>query len=111
MSAIFEIKINAIRTSELGGMVDVIRQVDFTVTGAQDGQSFALHQTAQFDDPLAEGGFIPLVSLTEANVVGFIESGFSNLDSVKAHIQFVLDKEIAKASLQSTPLPWSAAGE
>jgi hypothetical protein len=107
MSATFEIKINAIRTSELHGLPNVIRQVDFVVKGTQDGQAFELPQVAEFDDPLADGGFIALESLTEADVIGFIESGFANLEAVKSHIQFVIDREIMKASLQPASLPWA----
>jgi hypothetical protein len=108
MSATFEIKITAIRTSDFNGLTGVVRQVDFTVKGTQEGQTFELPQTVQFDEAFA-GAFIALEDLTKANVIGFVEQGFTNMEAVEAHIQFVLDKEIAKASLQSTPLPWSAA--
>jgi len=108
MSATFEIKINAIRTGAVGNLADVVRKVEFTVKGTEEGQSFELPQAVDLGEPASES-FIQLSALTEANVVEFVESAFTNMDGVKAHIQFVLDKEVAKAALESKPLPWATA--
>lgn len=110
MSATFEIKINAIRTATVGELANVIRKVEFTVKGTEDGQNFELPQAVDLSEPAAET-FIQLASLTEANVVSFVEASFANMDAVKAHIQYVLDQEVAKAALQSAPLPWAPAPE
>ena len=45
MSATYEIKINGIRTGAVGNLTDVIRKVEFTVRGTEEGQSFELPQT------------------------------------------------------------------
>ena len=110
MSATFEIKINAIRTTTVGDLAGVIRKVEFTVKGIEEGQSFELPQTVDLGDPAPES-FIQLASLTEADVVAFVEASATNMEGVKAHIQFVLDKEVAKAALTSTPMPWAPAPE
>jgi glyoxylate utilization-related uncharacterized protein len=110
MSATFEININGIRTGTVGNLTNVIRKVEFTVNGTEQGQTFALPQTVDLSDPQAES-FTPLAQVTEANVVAWIEENFTNMDGVKAHIQMVLDKEVAKAALESAPLPWAPAVE
>lgn len=107
-TATFEIKITAIRTGAVGNLTDVVRKVDFTVKGTEEGQSFELPQTVDLGDPAPES-FIQLSALTEANVVAFVESAFTNMDGVKAHIQYVLDKEVAKHALTAAPLPWAPA--
>ena len=43
--ATFTISIDALRSTSIGDLRNVIKQVDWTLTGAQDGQSFALPQT------------------------------------------------------------------
>lgn len=112
MSATFAIAINAIRTTTIGNMPDVIKEVDFTVTGTQavseavPDKSFSLPQTTALSDPNVEH-FLPLAQVAEADVVNWIEANFGNLDGVKAHIQYVLDREVAKASLAQTPMPWA----
>lgn len=105
MSATFEVKINGIRTGAVSNMPDVIRKVEFTVKGTEKGQSFELPQTVDLTEPQAES-FKPLAQVTEADVVAWVGENFTNMDGVKAHIQFVLDKEVAKAALTSSPLPW-----
>lgn len=106
MAATYTIKINGVRTHDLGSLTKVIKQIEFTVEGAQDGQTFALPQTLTVPDADAQS-FVPFEQLTEANVVAWINEHFDNLDSVKAHIQFVLDKESQKAQLAQQPLPWA----
>lgn len=59
-------------------------------------------------DPEPEA-FTPLASVTPVQVVEWIEVNEPDgrLLSIKQHIQMVLDREIAKASLESAPLPWA----
>jgi hypothetical protein len=110
MSATFETKINAIRTTTVGEMTNVIRKVEFTVKGTEEGQSFELPQTVDLADP-DSANFVQLASVTEADVVAWVETAFANINGVKAHIQFVLDKEVAKNALTSTPMPWAPVPE
>lgn len=110
MSANFEIIINRILTGSVGELSDVIKKVDFTVKGVENGQSFELPQTVDLSEPEA-GKFKPLSEVTEADVVAWIQANFTNMAAVEAHIQFVLDKEVAKAALQTKPLPWMPIAE
>jgi hypothetical protein len=106
MAATYTIKVSGVRTHDLGSLTKVVKQIEFTVEGAQDTQTFALPQTLTVPDADASS-FVPFEQLTEANVVAWINEHFENLDSVKAHIQFVLDKESQKAQLAQQPLPWA----
>lgn len=108
MSATFETKINAIRTGTVGELTNVVKRVEFTVKGTEQGQSFELPQSVDLADPQSEA-FVPLAQVTETNVVAWVEENFTNMDGVKAHIQSVLDKEVAKAALAEAPLPWAPA--
>ena len=64
------------------------------------------HSTTTLSDPNSEV-FIPLTELTEVAVTAWIQAIDDRIDSIKAHIQYVLDKEVATAALTSTPMPWA----
>ena len=102
----FTIKINAIRTTTIGDKTDVVKQVDWTITGTQGNQSFELPQTTALPDPDMQQ-YVPLNQLTETQVVAWVESHDANMESTKAHIQYVLDRDAASANLVGTPMPWA----
>ncbi len=106
MSATFTIKINGIRTTTVGERANVVKQVDWALVGEEAGQKFELPQSTTLADPDGQP-FIELANLTEAEVAAWVGATATNLDGVKAHIQFVLDKEVAKAGLTSTTMPWA----
>ena len=110
MPATFETLVTAIRTGTVGELADVIKRVDFTVKGTEQGQTFELPQNVELSEPEAES-FKPLAEVTEADVVAWVEANFANMDGVKAHIQYVLDKEVAAAALEAKPLPWAPTPE
>lgn len=110
MSATFTIKINAIRTATVGDKPDVVKQVEWTMQGTQEGQTFELPQTTTLADPNGQP-FIPLAQLTEAEVTAWIEATDTRIEAIKAHIQYVLDQEVAKAALAATPMPWAPVVE
>ena len=105
MSVIFEINIDAIRATSIGEMENVIKEVDITVRGVAGTASFELPQSVELGDPDPQN-FIQFGSLTKSDIIAFVESSFENIDVVKAHIQYVLDKEVAKTSLIEVNLPW-----
>jgi len=109
-TATFTIKVNGIRTATINGLENTVKQVDWTLVGEESGQKFELPQTTSLADPAAEG-FVPLANLTEAAVAAWIEATETRLPGIKAHIQFVLDKEVAKATLTSTAMPWAPVVE
>lgn len=109
-TATFTIKITGLRTQTVNGIENAVKQVEWTMRGEESGQTFELPQTTQVPDPQSDG-FIPLQQLTEAQVVAWVETHDERLPSIKAHIQSVLDREVATASLTSAPMPWAPVVE
>jgi len=109
-TATFTIKVNAIRTATVNGLENTVKQVDWTLVGEESGQKFELPQTTSLADPASEG-FVPLANLTEAAVIAWIEATDTRIPGIKAHIQFVLDKEVAKSALAFTAMPWAPVVE
>ena len=109
-TAAFTITVTGIRTMTVGELTNVVKQVEWTLNGTQEGQSFELPQKTVIADPSPEA-FIPLAQVTAANVETWIEENGGNLNYIKSHIQFVLDKMVAEASMQVTPIPWVPAPE
>jgi hypothetical protein len=110
MSATFTIKINGIRTTTVGERANVVKQVDWALVGEESGQKFELPQSTTLADPDGQP-FVELANLTEAEVTAWVEAAAGNIDGIKAHIQMVLDKEVAKAALTSTAMPWAPVVE
>lgn len=106
----FTIGINGIKTATVNGIVDAVKQIDWTLKGELEGQTFELPQTTIVPD-LTEAGFIPLATLTPEVVTAWIETHETRMDAIKAHIQYVLDKQVVAATLVTTPLPWAPVVE
>lgn len=102
----FTIKVNKVYTADENNLTNVVKKVDWTLRGEKNGTSFELPQTTDVVDPTPEN-FVEFSSLTEANVIAWIESDEEKLAPVKAHIQYVLDKEFAKAALATPAMPWA----
>jgi hypothetical protein len=107
-TAEFTIKITGLRTQTVAGVPGVVKQVAWTITGTEAGQVFELTQTTTVPDP-DTANFIPLEQLTEPEVVAWIESHEIRMPGIKSHIQLVLDRQVAQAALESTPMPWAPA--
>lgn len=112
LRATFSFTIRDIRTRTIGGLPQAIKEVDWTLHGEDTGQTFELPGTTTLADPAPEA-FTPLASVTPTQVVEWIEANEpeGRLLSIKQHIQMVLDREIAKAALVSTPMPWAPVPE
>ena len=106
----FTIAINGIKTATVDGITDAVKQIDWTLKGELEGQIFELPQSTIIPDPIA-AGFIPLASLTPETLIAWIEAHETNMDAIKAHIQYVLDKQVVAATLTTTPLPWAPVVE
>ena len=109
-TATFTIKVNGIRTATVNNRTNVVKQVDWTLIGEEASQKFELPQTTTLSDPDGQP-FIELANLTEANVIAWIEATDTRIPGIKAHIQYVLDREVAKSALESTSMPWAPAVE
>lgn len=106
MSVTFTIKINGIRTATVGDKTDVVKQVDWIMSGTEESQTFELPQTTTLPDPDGQP-FVPLNQLTEAEVIAWVEAHAENIPAIKAHIEYVLNREVAKAALATASMPWA----
>lgn len=106
-TATFTIKINGIRTTSTDQYESVVKQVEWTMVGEKNGQKFELPQSTELPNPDGQQPFISLENLTENTVIDWIETNETRLPGIKAHIQYVLDKEFAKAALTQETLPWA----
>ena len=110
MTATFTIKVTGLRTTTIDGIENAVKQVEWTMVGTEGDQTFELPQTTTVPNPQSEG-FVPLQNLTESQVVSWIEAHETRLPGIKAHIQLVLDREVAKAALATAQMPWAPAQE
>lgn len=106
----FTIKITGLRTQTINGIENAVKQVQWTMTGTEDGQTFELPQTTIVPDPQSDG-FIPLVNLTEAQVVAWVETHEPRIPAIQAHIQSVLNRQVASAQLVQAQMPWAPVTE
>ena len=101
----FQIKITGLRTQTVNGMENAVKQVEWTMVGTESTETFQLPQTTIVPDPQSDG-FVPLADLTEAEVVAWVEAHEPRIPGIQAHIQSVLDREVAKSQLQPAAMPW-----
>ena len=106
-TADFEIIVTGIRTATVGNLTNVVKQVEWIMRGTEQGQVFELPQKTELGDPDADN-FVALESIMDpAVIVSWIEAADPRIPAIKSHIQFVLNKQVAEATLASTPLPWA----
>lgn len=104
-TASFAIRVHALHTTTIESMTGVIKKVEWTMQGTEQGQTFELPKTTDLSDP-QPGLFIPLEQVSETNVVDWIHANETRMPGFKAHIQTVLDEKIARAALTPARLPW-----
>ena len=109
MAIAYTYKVNSARVAAQGDLVDVIKEVEVTVTGKDGAANFDLPTTVQLGDADPEN-FTSFASLTEAQIVSWLESN-PLLDPTRMHIAFVVEKEKAKLAMENKPLPWQPAPE
>ena len=115
MAIVYSYKINAARVVAQDGLTDVIKEVEVTVTGTDGAARFDLPTTIKFGaaDP---SSFTAFGDLTEEQILAWLDipptPGMpTTLEGVKAHIAFVVAKEVEKLASESKPLPWAPAPE
>ena len=105
-TATYSIQVTGIKTKTIGDLVDVVCSVTWILKGTEGTQSFELPQETMLDTPTAES-FQALGSLTEDVIASWIEATDTRMPSIKAHIQYVLNDMVTKATFNQTALPWA----
>jgi hypothetical protein len=110
MAITYTIKPNKIYTHTLDGLTNVIKRVEWTITGKDGTVEFALPNTTTLADP-EQQTFVPLEQITEQMVIEWIEAQELRLPSIKDHIALVVERELEKQSLTDTQMPWAPVPE
>jgi hypothetical protein len=114
MAIAYSYKINAVRVKSEGSLVDVVKEIDVTVTGADGAATFSLPTVIKLSGVDPEN-FTAFANLTEEQLVSWVEGepvaeGMpTTLDGVKAHIAYVVAKEAERLAMEQKPLPWVPA--
>jgi hypothetical protein len=119
MAIVYSYKINAARVVSQGGLTDVIKEVEVTVTGTDGAAKFDLPTTITLGaaDP---GSFTAFGDLTEEQILAWLDTPPTSdalpgvptpLEGIKAHIAYVVAKEVEKLAMEQKPLPWAPAPE
>jgi len=117
MAIVYSYKVNGVRVIAEGDLADVIKEVEITVTGTDGAAKFDLPTTVKLGaaDP---GSFTAFGDLTEEQIVAWLDTppisdalpGVPTpLEGVKAHIAYVVAKEVEKLVMEQKPLPWAPA--
>lgn len=106
----YTIKINGVKVKPtLDGLTDVVKEIHWTMQGELEGATFELPQTTVLADPEA-GSFIAFADLTEETLKTWSENTETErIPSIKAHIDFVLEREAKSKQLSDKTLPWVPA--
>lgn len=101
----YTIKINSAKTATIGNLQNVVKQVEYTVTGTDGDQSFSLPVKAMLEDPAPET-FIGFNSLTEAKMIEWVAE-LPETVNAKEHVNIVVQKMVAEGVYQIADLPWA----
>jgi len=83
--------------------------VNFNVSGTDGTYTAEINGSIQFQPEQSEVGFIPYSELTQAEVIGWINTATNNQENYYANVQGQINSMITPpVSPSSQPLPWSA---
>lgn len=109
MATIYTTAIDSCRVTTQGDLTNVVKEVNCTITGTDDvvtSCTFSLPIQVKFGaaDPQS---FTPFEDITEAEMVAWVNAQTDQIAPVQAHIEYVLQQQLAIAALTPKPLPWA----
>lgn len=113
MATQYTTTINSCRVTAQGDLTDVVKEVNVTITGTDDvypSCTFALPINVLFG-PADPASFTPFSSITEAEMIEWVNAQTDQLAGVYGHIDMVVQKAVALAELEAKPLPWAPPPE
>jgi len=106
MSATFTITLQSPpKVTTVGSLTQVVKQIDYLMSGTENGLTFELPGTAVFPNPDANS-FVAFSNLTKEQVTSWIPT-LPDALSKQAHIQLVLDKMVTEAQLTPIAVSWA----
>jgi len=109
MAIEFSYRVNNAMSASQGNLTDVIKQVNFTVIGEDDGAKFSLPTSCELADA-DPNNFTAFDQLTEAQIIGWVEN-LTTTNAIKDHVAMVMEKEKSKLVLENKRLPWKPVVE
>lgn len=106
MAVTYEYKIYALRVSNEDELMDVVKEMDISVIGTDGECQFSVPATIKLTSP-ESASFVNFESLTEAEVLTWLESYENSLVPHKAHVETVLAIEVQKNKLTKKHFPWT----
>ncbi len=109
MATQYTTAINSCRVHTQGDIPNVVKEVNVTITGTDDVYdkcTFALPIQVTFG-PADPQSFTPFKDITEAEMIAWVNAQTDQIAPVQAHIDYVVQKDVALAELQPKPLPWA----
>lgn len=108
MATIYTTTIQSCRVTTQGDLQNVVKEVNCTITGTDDvvtSCTFSLPIQVKFGEADPQS-FTPFADITEAEMIDWVNAQTDQIAPVQAHIDYVVQKEVALAELQPKPLPW-----
>lgn len=106
MTITYSTRITGLRVRNEGDLSNVVRVVDFIVSGVDGDIRYEISSNTELRDPVDPDTFIPMEDLTEAQVVEWLEADPNILTGIKANIAYFIGQKQAEAQLENKPLPW-----
>lgn len=100
----FTTEITEIRTYSTENYTNIIKEVDWILTGTEGTVTFNVASTSVLPTP--SDVFLPLDTISQAQVMSWLENTPEYL-AAKAHLINRVSEQLAKETLVVTPLPWA----
>lgn len=106
MSITYNIRVTGLRVRNEGDLANVVRVVDFTITGVDGDVRYDIASSHEFRGEVGSEGFTPMENLTEAEVLGWLTADPNILAGIRGNIEYFINQKKAEMSLVSKPAPW-----
>lgn len=103
---IFTIRVAGIKTLDLPDLPQVVKQVDWILSGEMDEFSYELNSSTILPDPQSQE-FIPYNELSQEQVVNWIQTTDPRLDGLKAQVANKVLELKMLSELKPEVLPWA----
>jgi hypothetical protein len=105
----YKTDIISVRIADFGNFKDVIRQINFNLTGTENNQTFTLSNKVVFDS-FDENNYTAFQNVTKEQAVQWVEAS-RDFEAMKNHIKIIVERLVAENVLKESPLPWAPPSE
>ena len=105
METVFTTTITGVRTYDTDGLQDVVKEVDWILSGENEGEKFPVALTSTLPAP-TEADYIPFSTLTQEQLLAWLDKDPTYIET-KVYIEKQLQEKLARRVLTPKPLPWA----